>query len=245
MIMGVVVVVQGPTHPGRDLADCTRWDPQPSAFRTGRVVRPRAQFCVARASLPRRGVRAPASTCRVVPDRSPARRDRDRPGRSRPARRRLRHDEMEGGAAGAESSRSRSGRAASRSHSRISRSSRAVARAPAAARSRSASSTAHARTYRSSCNASSSDRAMTSSPSLSCSSPARCLATQSHWRQRCPQNSRGRPGPDLAGNTRRHQRHRVSSVMTKSCRPGHVRGWILRPCFVRQVPCSGGRPVPR
>ena len=59
-------------------------------------------------------------------------------------------------AEGAESSRSRSGRAASRTHRRMSVSSRTDGLAPAAARSRSASSTAHARTYRSSWSASSS-----------------------------------------------------------------------------------------
>ena len=74
------------------------------------------------------------------------------------------------------------GRAASRSQSRIRRSSAGVR---ASARSRSASSTAHARTYSSSCSRSSSALATISSSSLSCSSRARWRPTQSHCRQAC------------------------------------------------------------
>ena len=106
---------------------------------------------------------------------------------------------------GAEISRSPRGRAASSSHSRASVSCWTVGRPPAA-RSRSVSSTAHASTYNSSWSRSSSSRAITSSFSLSSSSAARCRETQSHWRQRCEQNSRGRPGPVRSGSSRRHQR---------------------------------------
>ena len=102
-------------------------------------------------------------------------------------------------------SRSRSGRAAPSSQSRAFRRS-AMRGVVAAARSRSTSSTAQAKTYSSSCSASSSLRATTSSRSLSWSSAARWRATQSHWRQRCEQNSRGRPGPSLGGSVRRHHR---------------------------------------
>ena len=135
----------------------------------------------------------------------------------------LRHDGMVGGMAGAESSRSLRGLAASSSQVTISRSSLRVGLAPEAARSRSASSTAHASTYKSSCNASSSDLAITNSPSLSSSSCARCRATQSHCRQRCEQNSLGRPGPFRSGSTLLHHRHRPSCVMTKWYPAGFLR----------------------
>lgn len=102
-------------------------------------------------------------------------------------------------------SRSRSGLAAASSHWTASSNSVAVRR-PVPSRSRSTSSTAHANTYSSSCSASSSSRATTSSWSLSSSSRARCRATQSHWRHRWAQNSRGRPGPRLGGSARRHHR---------------------------------------
>jgi hypothetical protein len=126
-----------------------------------------------------------------------------------------RHDGMAGGVLGAENSRSLRGLAASSSQAMMSRSSFTVGFDPEALRSRSASSTAHARTYRSSCSASSSDLAITNSPSLSSSSRARWRATQSHCRQRCEQNSLGRPGPPRSGSTLLHHRHRPGFVMTK------------------------------
>ena len=126
----------------------------------------------------------------------------------------FRHDGMEGGVAGAAISRSRSGRAASSSQSSAWRSSaadgagrrrrdRARRRPP-----RTPGRTARRAARRAS------PCAITSSPSLSSSSRARWRATQSHWRQRCEQNSRVRPGPLRSGSARRHHRHRRSSVMT-------------------------------
>jgi|GEM_PF-5990292 len=119
----------------------------------------------------------------------------------------FRHDVMSGVLPGAETSRSRSGFAASSNQSRICSSSRAV-RVPSAPRSRSVSSTAQASAYMASWRPSSSSRAMTSSFSLSSSSRARWRDTQSHCRHRWLQNTFGRPGPVRAGSTRRHHRHR-------------------------------------
>lgn len=119
----------------------------------------------------------------------------------------FRHDVLSGLGVAAASSRSRSGRALSRSQSRAARSSRLLsgARSP---RSRSVSSTAQASMYRSSCNRSSSSRRITTSLAPRARSAARWRETQSHCRHRWLQNSRGRPGPDRGFSTRRHHRHR-------------------------------------
>ncbi len=102
-----------------------------------------------------------------------------------------------------------SGTAASRSHwSAVIASAGEIPAATA----RSVSATAHDSTNRSSCSPSSSVLAITSSPSLSDNSRARCRDTQSHWRQRCEQNSFGRPGPLRTGRTIRHHRQRSTSL---------------------------------
>jgi len=128
----------------------------------------------------------------------------------------LRHDVLPRGGLAAETSRSRSGRALSRSQSSAARSSRLL-RGPRSAKSRSVSSTAHASMYRSSWSRSSSGRLMTISSVPRARSAARCRDTQSHCRQRWLQNSRGRPGPERRSRTRRHHRHRSPFTRCASC----------------------------